>query len=214
MTSWRHKKVTCFRGDPPPNFCSLASFVTKLCQLTSLIRLINNLGKFFGHLSGACILQTRVKITILVILIGRLDQFASNFAKMLVFVRQCDLFKKKLIPVCKIHVPGRSVNYTFQHFQNSRTRSAFDLIFSPVIGLDQIRSLEKFWVGHLFGWYFTDRSVNYQLAAILNVLVVRPTWNFHQLLGLIKGTHLQKISLITWSECILQTRPKTQNSGL
>ena len=42
----------------------------------------------------------------------------------------------------------------------SRTRSAFDLKFSPVIGIDDIRLCAKFQFSHLSGWYFTDRSVN------------------------------------------------------
>ena len=42
----------------------------------------------------------------------------------------------------------------------SRTRSAFDLKFSALIGNDDIRLWAKFQFGHLSGWYFTDRSVN------------------------------------------------------
>ena len=68
-----------------------------------------------------------------------------------------------------------SVKYTFQLFQNSRTASVFDLKFSPVIGIDHIRPLAKFQVGHVTSWYFRDRSVNYLLSAILSDLVVQST---------------------------------------
>ena len=41
------------------------------------------------------------------------------------------------------------------------TTEAFDLKFSPVIGLDNLRSFAKFQFGHLPSLYFTDWSVFY-----------------------------------------------------
>ena len=41
------------------------------------------------------------------------------------------------------------------------TTETFDLKFSPVIGLDNLRSFAKFQFGHLHGLYFTDRSLFY-----------------------------------------------------
>ena len=165
---------------------SRAYFFIKLCQLSTFGVLIKNLEKFLGHLPGACILQTRVKITNLAILIDWLGQFNSNFVKMSVFMRIYDFWKNFLVLVCKIHIFSWSVKYTFQLFQISRTTSAFDLKFSPVIGIDHIRPLAKFQFGHLSGWYFTDRSVNYLLCAIMSDLVVQSTWNFHQVFRLTK----------------------------
>ena len=115
------------------------------------------------------------KITNFAILTDWLDQFTSNFVKMSDFIRIFDFRKKILVLVCKIHIFGWSVKYTFQQFQISRSTSAFDLKFSPVIGIDHIRPFSKFQVGHVTGWYFTDRSVNYQLSAILSDLVVQST---------------------------------------
>ena len=69
-------------------------------------------------------------------------------------------------------------------FWISRTTSVFDLKFSPVIGIDNIRLCAKFQFDHLSGCYFTDRSVNsFSLVAL----------------------DLQKIRFVTWLACILQT---------
>ena len=54
-------------------------------------------------------------------------------------------------PVCKLQI---------LQFWISITTSAFDLKFSPVIGIDNIRLCAKFQFDHLSGWYFTDQSVN------------------------------------------------------
>ena len=141
---------------------------------------------WFGYLFGVYFTDQNLKSALFQIPTGRLDQFASNFVKMSDFIRIFDFWKKILVLVCKIHIFGWSVKYTFQQVQISRSTSAFDLKFSPVIGFDRIRPFSKFQVGHVTGWYFTDRSVNYQLSAILSDLVVQSTWNFHQMFILIK----------------------------
>ena len=48
---------------------------------------------------------------------------------------------------------------------------AFDLKFSRVTGIDHIRPLAKFQLAHVTSWYFTDRSVNYIISAIMRDLV-------------------------------------------
>ena len=88
-------------------------------------------------------------------------------------MRIYDFYKEFLVLVCKMHVIGWFVKYTFQQFQISRTISDFDLKFSPVIGIDHIRPLAKFQVGHVTSWYFTDRSVNYIISAIMSDLVTQ-----------------------------------------
>ena len=112
------------------------------------------------HLSGLCILQTRVKIAILGVLSELTDLQGSNLVKIPNFIIYFEIWPKNAIltihcvfcrPVCKIQILD---------FCISRTRGAFDLKFSPVIGIDNIRLCEKFQFGHLFDWYFTDRSVN------------------------------------------------------
>ena len=52
----------------------------------------------------------------------------------------------------------RSVKYTWTPFRNSGTTIAFDLKFSPVIDIDHVRQCAKSQLGHLRGWYFTDRG--------------------------------------------------------
>ena len=183
-------------------------FFTKFCQLGTFKVKIQNLVKFLGHLPGACILQTRVKMTNLAIPIDWLDQFTSNFVKMSHFMKILDFLKKILVLVCKIHKFGWSVKYTFQLFQISTTTSAFDLKFSPVIGIDHIRPLAKFQVGHVTSWYFTDRSVNYLLSAILSDLVFQSTWNFHKMFRILKCVSVPNFKLVTWLVGILQTRPE------
>ena len=110
---------------------------------------------------------------------------------MSVLMRIYDFQKNVLVLVCKIHIIGWSVKYTFQQFQISRTISAFDLKFSPVIGIDHIRPLAQFQVGHVTSWYFTGRSVNYLLSAIMSDLAVQSTLNFHQMFRLIKKISVQ-----------------------
>ena len=158
-----------------------------------------------GHLPGACILQTRVKIMNLAIPTDWPDQFTSNFGKMSNFIRIYDFWKKNMVLVRKIHIFGWSVKYTFRLFQISRTTSGFDLKFSPVIGIDHIRPLAKFQVGHVTSWYFTDRSVNYLLSAILTVLAVQITWNFHKMFIIVKCVGVPNLKLVTWLVGILQT---------
>ena len=173
-------------------------FFTKFCQLSTFEVKNKNLVKFLGHLPGACILQTRVKMTNLAIPIDWLDQFTSNFVKRSHFMKILDFFKKNLVLVSKIHIFGWSVKYTFRLFQISSTTSVFDLKFSPVIGIDHKRALAKFQVGHVTGWYFTDRSVNYLLSAILSDLEVQSTWNFHKMFKIIKCLSLPIFKLVTW----------------
>ena len=91
------------------------------------------------------------------------------------FIRICDFFKKFLVLVCKIHKFGWSVFYASAISEIYTTTSVFDLKFSPVIGIDHIRPLAKFQAGRVTSWYFTDRSVNYLLSAILRDLVVQST---------------------------------------
>ena len=134
------------------------------------------------------------------------SQITSNFVKMSDFIRIYNFWKIFKVLVCKIHIFRWSVKYTLQLFHISRTTSAFDLKFWPVIDIDDIRPHTKFQVDHVTGWYFTDRSVNYLLSAILSDLVIQSTWNFHQMYKLIKQTSIQNYKSITWLGHILQTR--------
>ena len=88
-------------------------------------------------------------------------KFAWNLVKMSVFMRNYYVWKIILVLVCKIHIFGWSVKYTFQPLQISGTRSVFDLKFSPVIDIDHIKQFGKSKFGHLSGWYFTDRGFFY-----------------------------------------------------
>ena len=135
-------------------------------------------------------------------------KFAWNLVKMSVFMRNYYFWKKILVLVCKIHIFGWSVKYTFQPLQISGTRSVFDLKFSPVIDIDHIKQFGKFQFGHLSGWYFTDRSVNYLYCAILSDLEIQSCWNFDQGFVLIRSTRVKNFKLITWLDGILQTRPE------
>ena len=147
----------------------------------------------------------KLKSAVFRILTYWLGKFTSNFVKMSDFIRIYDFWKKNLVLVCKIHIFGWSVKYTFRLFQISRTTSGFDLKFSPVIGIDHIRPLAKFQVGHVTSWYFTDRSVNYLLSAILTVLAVQITWNFHKMFIIVKCVGVPNLKLVTWLVGILQT---------
>ena len=101
MTFSRHydviKKWRVFEGTPPANFLSCSFFFTKFCQLSTFEVKIKKLVKFLGHLSGACILQTRVKMMNLAIPTDWLYQFTSNFVKMSDFIRIYDFWKKNRI---------------------------------------------------------------------------------------------------------------------
>ena len=70
-------------------------------------------------------------------------------------------FADRKIKTIKIKNKKQTVKYTWTPLRNSGTTRAFDLKFSPVIGLDHLSQCAKFQFGHLRGWYFTDRSVFY-----------------------------------------------------
>ena len=102
-------------------------------------------------------------------------------------------------PICKLQILQLCI---------SRTRSAFDLKFSPVTGIYNIRLCAKFQFSHLSGWRFMYRLVCKFLSscwygAILSDLEVQSTENFHQKLQSLNKLGLQKFRFLTWLERIL-----------
>ena len=87
-------------------------------------------------------------------------RFFGNLTKKIVFPLYCVIYR----PVCKLQI---------LQFWISRTTSTFDLKFSPVIGIDDIRLCAKFQFDYLSGWYFTDQSVNsFCLVARVPLLMI------------------------------------------